>query len=517
LLLLTLLAAGACHKTATTMATTTTTGRGGNGAGGGAAPIPAPVFPLTSSANGRTFVDQNGVPFPILGEAAFTILSMPSLADATAYLDARAAAGFNTIFAEILTRNGTNAPKSALGDLPFTGKAGGGSYDGTQGTADLSTPNDAYFAYASRIIDLAAARGMAVVLYQLPWGYGGSSWWPDLVNAANSQAVAKGFGQYLAAGHGAFGGLKSKSNILWVIGSDMGQSSSPAPTTEGESRALAIAQGLAAGGATQLVTGDWNATSLATDEPAFAPYMQANGVYTYGGVFPSTAKDQRTYLASRAGYAYVPVAATQGPAGASKVPGAIPTFLKETSYEHSPFSPGDPASVRKCQYWSWLSGCTAGLIYGDEKVWPFASGTWMNALNDGSGQDMARMIGLIRAVAWQRLVPSGLGGMRRLVTSANGADASAGDSYVAASQSDDGKVLIAYLPPTGSGAQSLTIDLRSMAGPARARWWDPASATFTNVGQGQYSFAPSASAQSFTSPGNNAGGANDWVLVLDAQ
>ena len=513
-------AVGGNNGTAGTGAGGSNTGSGGNGAAGnpGVGGVQGAVaFPLTASTNGRYLVDQNGVPFPILGDTSFTIISKPSLATATTYLNQRAAAGFNTIFVDLTTRNGTNAPRSALGDLPFTKAVGGGAYDGTKGTADFSTPNDAYFTYASQIIDLAAAHGMLVVLYALNWGYNGNSWWTDLIDTPNTQAVCLAYGMYLANGHGTFGGLKGKKNIIWIEGSDMGQSSSVKPTTEGEARALKIMQGLQMGGALQLQTGDWNATSISTDEPVFTPFMQVNGVYTYGGTYPSQVYDQHTYLASRLGYNFAPTVATQGPPGATAHPAAIPTFLKETSYEHSPFSPGDPTSVRKCEWWAFLSGCNAGLLYGDENVWPFVDGTWQSAMNDVSGQDMTRMNAFIRGIPWQLLVPSELAGTRRLVTSANGAQSPVSDTYVAAAISSDGKVLVAYAPPTGTGTQGLTVDLRSMAGNSRARWWNPTTAAYTDITGGAYSMANTNAAQSFTTPGANGGGSNDWILVVDTQ
>jgi hypothetical protein len=475
------------------------------------------VFPLVPSSNGRYLVDQTGQPFPILGDTAFPIISKPTIATATTYLDMRRADGFNTIFVDLTTRNGSNAPKSALGDLPFTAKAGGGAYDGTKGTADFSTPNDAYFAYASQIVDLAAARGMLVVLYVINWGYNGGSWWGDITNSANTQTVCQGYGTYLANGHGTFGGFKGKKNILWINGSDYGQSSTTKPTAEGEARALKIMQALQAAGATQLMTGDWNATSLATDEPVFTPYMQVNGVYTYGGTYPQQVYDQHTYLESRLGYTFVPTVGTQAPSGSTAVPPAIPTFLKETSYEHSPFSPGDPTSVRKCEWWAILSGCTAGLLYGDENVWPFVDGTWQTAMSDTSALDMRQIITFIGGIAWQSLVPSELGGMRRLVTSSNGTQSGATDTYVAAAATSDGKLLVAYVPPASTAGQSLTVDLRSMAGSARARWWDPTNGAYSDITAGAYTLANTQSAQAFTTPGANAAGANDWVLVVDVK
>jgi hypothetical protein len=118
---------------------------------------------------------------------------------------------------------------------------------------------------------------------------------------------------------------------------------------------------------------------------------------------------------------------------------------------------------------------------------------------------------LFQSFAWWKLVPSELSSMRRLITSASGSQDDSPDNYVAAAQASDGSFLFAYVPPTSAGgSQSLTVDLRSMAGTARARWWDPTSGDFTAIA----SF-PNTSTQTLNTPGNNASGDNDWLLILD--
>ena len=130
---------------------------------------------------------------------------------------------------------------------------------------------------------------------------------------------------------------------------------------------------------------------------------------------------------------------------------------------------------------------------------------------------MQRLAALYASFAWWKLVPSELSGMRLLVTSANGNQASAGGNYVAAAQADDGSFLWAYVPPTGGGAQNLTVDLRSLRGNARARFWDPTNGNYTDASAGAYSLPNSTAAQAFATPGANSAGDNDWILVLDTQ
>jgi hypothetical protein len=144
---------------------------------------------------------------------------------------------------------------------------------------------------------------------------------------------------------------------------------------------------------------------------------------------------------------------------------------------------------------------------GNGFVWPFNTGVWQDHLNTQGAQDMARLNAFIRSIAWQNLVPSGLGGMKTLVT-AGGSTPSASD-YVAASATPDGTLLVAYVPPAHSG--SITIDMTAMSKPAQARWFNPTSGAYAQIGTG----IPNTGSFVFDPPGNNGSGFSDWVLVLD--
>src|SRR5262249_48572627 len=287
------------------------------------------------------------------------------------------------------------------------------------------------------------AHGMLVTLAYPYLGIGGGTegWWLDLTNGVNTSAVCFGFGQYLANGHGIFSGFKGKQNILWVVGGGQTPPRSPAPAS-GESRPLAILQGLQSAGALQMQTGDWNAPTLATDEQRFAPFMNVNAVYVY--------EKGHTYGESRLGYLHSPT---------------LPAYLKETGYEGENFIPGDTPSVRKYWWWAILSGCTTGGLYGHRDIWnftktnppetvswepgfPFGPYTdWSVSVNAPGAFDMSRVAALISTIEWWKLVPSELTGMKKIVTSANGTQG--GDDYVAAAADPGGTLLLAYAPPAG--------------------------------------------------------------------
>jgi hypothetical protein len=257
------------------------------------------------------------------------------------------------------------------------------------------------------------------------------------------------------------------------------------------------------------MTGDWGipgvGQGLATVQDGFRTYMDLESVYAYenNGDIVAT---------SRAGFSYVPSAAS----GDGRALPALPAYMKETGYEGESNPSGTAAAVRKYGWTAILNGCTAGYWYGHRDVWDFAFATsgyggsglfppyapWTTSVNSAGAQDVARFAALWSTLEWWKLVPSGTAAPfigRNLVTSGT----------ATAAQASDGTLLVAYVPSTGSGTQTFTVDPRSMAGTARARWWNPKTGAFTDAGS-----VPSTATRSFTTPGSNGDG-NDWLLLLD--
>ena len=98
--------------------------------------VTTPVFPLMVSRNNRYLVDQNSVPFLIVGDAPQTLIANLSQTEADAYMTNRQRYGINMLWINILCNysDGCNQDATTFdGIAPFT----------TQG--DLATPNPAYF------------------------------------------------------------------------------------------------------------------------------------------------------------------------------------------------------------------------------------------------------------------------------------------------------------------------------------------------------------------------------------
>jgi hypothetical protein len=440
------------------------------------------AYPLKVSANGRYLIDQNNKPFRIQGDSAQSLIANLTHAEAEDYLSDRQAKGFNTVNINLLEHKfAVDAPANRNGDAPFT----------TPG--DFSTPNDAYFSFADSMIDLAASKGLLVSLAAMYLGFkgGDEGWWTTLTSPANSQAVCYKLGVYIGNRY------KDRKNILWVIGGDY----FPPGGSEGEARLHKFMEGIKAAGAGQLWAGDWDAPCLSTDERAFASFMDVNAVYTYG----DARHRGTTYVLARSAYDYSP---------------PHPAYLKETGYEDENLVPGDRASVRRYEYWAILGGSTAGGFFGNRDIWEFAThtwwsgfayghGPWQKALDSPGALDMMRLGQLFDSVPWYSLIPSESVGTGKLVIDCEGTYKQL--DYVTAAVAADRKVLLAYVPPTAKASRTISIDMAALAGPARARWFDPTAGMFIEIPNGPFRNQGSGR---FSTPGKNSGGATDWILVL---
>ena len=421
-----------------------------------------PAFPLSPSATGRFLVDARGVPFRIQGEAAWSLIANLTSAEVDAYLDDRRRRGFNTLVVNLIEHKyAQGAPRNRKGAAPFR----------TPG--DLSQPNDAYFDFAAAVLARARDRGFLVLLVPAYLGYGcppnvapGNEGWSAEM-AQSSPEACLSYGRYIGRR------LASLDNLVWVAGGDC------LPQGPLEKCSLGVLEGIRESGSQRPWTGHWSPNTLSLDEPAFAPAMQLDAVYQYRTPYP----------ACRRAWAREP---------------PMPAFLIESGYENEKVQDSSPPS-RKYLYWASLA-CTAGLVSGNRPIWLFDRG-WQAALDSPGSHEMELLGRLLDTLPWTELLPSGLGGMRELVTSGRGLPGTADE--VAAAATADGTALLAYLPPTGREARSVVVDVTVLSGPATARWFNPATGGFVPIGP-----VPNTSPRLFTTPGDNGSGLNDWMLVV---
>jgi hypothetical protein len=449
---------------------------------------PDPAFPLAISGNGRYLVSAQGKPWRLQSEFAWLLSSKATPADIDTYLADRKAKGFNAFTVLNLVRPGGTYgwPDGNVNkDTPFLVEN------------DFSQPNDKYFDYVDMLIDKAAAQGFAVLMFYTYAGYNGGNegWFEVVAQSQNTKAVCYNFGRYLA------NRWKDKPNLILMAGGDFTM-----PAGETRDRMHEIHRGLREGGCKQPGGSEWNGPdSLVTDQAGYTYGVQSTSdlnLNSWYGQGPDI--NGRVYETADRAWSNSPI---------------LPSYMEESMQGYGKYVPLDSSrpSIRKYQNWAVLAGGTAGSNWGMfELANQFVDGQWQAQLNDIMVQDQAKAFGFYATIPWWLMRPSGTKSDyagRNLIVSTNIRD----DSFIAASLASDGSTLIAYVPPTGIRPTTFQVDLRSMAGSSRARWWNPTNGNLADITQGKYTLSAAQSAQPFTTPGDNGTGTNDWMLALDAR
>lgn len=428
------------------------------------------VFPVKLSPhNPRLLVDQRNAPFLLVGDAAHSLMANVSEADASFYLSNRARNGFNSLWVQLLCVpycGGRTNGCLLNGIWPFTNSLSNGEFD-------LSTPNEAYFAHVDTIIRMAATNGIQIMLDPLDTG--------ALVPTAldNGPAKCRAFGRYLGSRY------KSFPNLVWLNGNDF-QSWQNATNDE---VITAIALGIKDRDPKHLQTVELNfQKSSSLDDPNWREIAGVNLAYTY---YPTYAEVLHAYQQSS----------------------NAPVILGEEHYEFESVGQevaemGAPSVLRRQEYWAMLSGAV-GQIYGNGYTWPFTNG-WKEHLDSPGVAQLKLGNALFMAHDWWKLIPDA---KHTFVTSGLGSYSASGkvsaNFYVTAAVTEDGTCGITYLPQGGT----VTINLASLSGPVTAKWYDPENGTYHAIEGSPF---PNAGTRGFTSPGNNSGGDDDWVMVLSA-
>lgn len=455
-----------------------------------------PPFPLHSAANGRYLVDRNGAPFLMIGDSPHSLIVSLDTADEAAYLVNRGTNGFNSLWIELLCDSytggsGTEEPPglrerlrawlkdSSVGqpnyghdinnNNPFTNTLDGGYYD-------LTTPNPAYWSHVDWLVRTAATNGLQCVFTPLDQG----GW--TKTSLANGTNGCYQYGRFLGNHY------KSYPNIFWNMGNDMQDWS----TATNDAVILAIADGIKSADTNHPMTIELNymvSDSLA--DPNWAREVSVDGIYTY----------YMPYAESLVGY---------------NRPNYVPCLFLEGNYEfenNNRVQPPSPLVLRLQEYLSLLSGCLAGHMYGNHYTWTITS-DWQSHLNTTGIVQLGYFKNFFTSVSWFNLVPDR---SHKLVTSGYGTFDTGNDfvltanDYVTAAQSPDGTLGVVYCPKN----ITLTLCLTNFAGPVTAKWYDPAAGTYTPVAGSP--FANTIVATKVTTPGNNAAGDPDWVMLLKAK
>lgn len=441
----------------------------------------ASPFPVRISANGHHLVDAAGKPFLLHGDTAWTLIVQLTKEEAEEYLAHRRQQGFNAILVSLGESDFRNNPtKNKYSDSMFTTPR------------DLSTPNETFFAHADWVIQKAAEKGILVVLNPCYTAGGGAG-------EGLAQAVVDG-GPTKCRNYGRYIGNRYKdyTNIIWQAMGD----ASPAPGSALEQNWLEILLGIKEFAPSHHWTAHFSRFTTALDQAAFAPHMTIDNAYGAN----------RTYIQTMRAYNRA---------------NPKPTFLNEANYEgtgvphYASAANESPQMMRAQAYWTLLSGAT-GHIFGNHSVWAFGhpayigrytdSADWRAGLDSLGAREMGHVKRLFEGRAWFDLIPDQ---DHSVVTTGYGTfgtdDRTAGGDYVTAARTSDGSLVMAYVPSTGTGSRTITVDLTRLSGPAAATWYNPTEGTYTAITGSPFANRGS---RDFTTPGDNGTGANDWVLVI---
>ena len=422
-----------------------------------------PAYPLKVSGNRRYLVDQNNAPFLVAGESPQALMVNLSEDEAEMFFANRQGHGFNTVWINLVCKPYTGGRPDAStydGILPFTTPD------------DLATPNPAYFERCDSMLRLAAKHGMLVMLDPLETG--------DFlkVMVKNGPVKCREFGRYLGGRYQGF------DNLLWFNGNDYQKWREPA----NDAAATAVALGIKEKDPRHLQTIELDyEVSGSLDDPNWAPIIDLCASYTYYPVYAQVLKDY-----NRSNF--------------------MPVCMIESDYEFE--RDCTPATLRRQEYWSNLSGAT-GQLYGNGYTWPFKAG-WKTRLDTPGAIQMAYVKQLFEARAWFDLVPDQT---HKLVTSGYGTfDGTATEGnhftmtsdYVTAGRTPDGHLAMAYMPTF----RPITVDLKQLRGPVTAQWYDPSCGRYSAIEGSPFAKVDK---HVFIPPRHNADGDDDWILVLESE
>jgi hypothetical protein len=421
-----------------------------------------PAYPLKVGPTHRYLVDQRNVPFMIVGDSPQAMTVNLSPEDAEKFMANRRAAGYNSLWVNLLCIVCTSQTD---------GRANGATFDGIapfHTPGDLSTPNELYFARVDHMIRVADEYGMVLFLDPIET----VGWLQVLRN----NGIRKSFNYGLFLGK-RYGKLR---NIIWLHGNDF-QSLPDRFDTE---LVQAVARGIKAAGSKQLQTVELiYPLRSSLDDESWRPFINLDAVYTYAPTYAELLKEYNR-------------------------PSFLPTFMIEANYEfESCCYPTDLQTLRRQEYWTMLSGAS-GQLYGNKYTWQFLD-DWQDHLDTPGSRQMMLAAQFFASKPWFRLVPDQ---QHAVIKAGNGTFASEGtindNDYVTAARTPDGKLAIAYIPD----GHTITVDMAKLSARVSARWYDPSNGTSTAISA---SPLPTQGTRQFTPPGENGDGDGDWVLILE--
>ena len=417
----------------------------------GSAPLVAGV-----SDDGRYLVDEAGDPLLLRAEAIWSAMQTLTPPEIDEHLELRASQGFNAVIMHPFPWSGvtTDSRHTIDGLEPF---------DETVANLD-----EEYWQRFDAVLATANRLGITVFIAPIgmTWGFEENGYDYD-------ETLAGQLGEALGARYA------STPGIVWMLGMDYDE----VDWDTYDEMMMSFVDGLRAGGDDHLATVHLFNHSTSHDNRTWRGVSQIELAYTY----------QPTYVTVLRAYSY----------------DTGPVVLIEGNYEDENNEGGPETTdetLRRQTLWTLTSG-GVGISYGQRHVWQFIE-PWQDMRVTDAIDEQAVAVDLFRSVPWWTLVPDADG---TFLTAGQGEDVTTGtqeggfadvleSDRATAAIADDGSLAVVYVPT----ARTITLDVSRLADGVRAVWVDPVS------GERQ----DAALAETFTTPGENAGGDEDWVLLL---
>ncbi|RLD09530.1 MAG: hypothetical protein DRI44_08300 [Chlamydiae bacterium] len=450
---------------------------------------------LQASTNGRFIVKADGAPFYPQSDWGTELLWKLNLTDATSYLTARKAQGFNMITAYAVDSGGDNPDYTSVninGDAPFELTVGG-DYDGRW---NILAPVEAYWTAVDAIIDAADAQGLYINLLPLPAKnlLLGSYRVMPRGDDANAYAYGNWIGQRYAG----------KTNIIWSLGGGAPQND----WFDISSQINAMAKGIADGvnGVTNNLSGatDYSTTLMTYDTERWTHsssywfnnegWLDFNSLHEVPGREGKPEYNQVTEITGD--YALTPVK---------------PTWLLGSVVEgNHDFTDWQS----RFQVYQTVFAGGFGSSYGNRNVGSFDTG-WDTNMNSAGALDMKFITDLMTTSAsnYQFLtrVPD-----QSLIVGDTGSISGSGyyqdySDIIQATRTEDGKYAMIYC----ANGRDITVNMSKLAnGTVSANWYNPRTGDWTVATNNLPSGLGTANV-TFNTPGETSDYGNDWVLVLD--
>jgi len=464
---------------------------------------PDPAWPLRVAASGRHLEDALGRPYRLdldsgwFAPTEFWLEDPASAAEWAAYLDDRQAKGFTGVLMMGMVNTKYNAYASHIqaghyDHLPAN-RISGVAPLAVPG--DFSTPVPAYWENVRALIAAARDRGMVVLLAYQYLGYPttGEGWRVELESELNSVASQRAFGTWLVEL------LAECPNTLWYPWGD----DNP-PPGEVSRRVRASIEAIRAAQPHGLFAAELHAPDdTIAENPDADELLDMNSFYGFG-----PGQKGAVWKTARKAWAHRPVR---------------PAWVCEPQYEAAEIGgSGSAADVREAEWFAVVDGGTAGQVYGAVGIYNFpmiatpAGPPWREVAQYPGARQAAVQFAFWADLPWWAFVPSGaeepfLG--IELVVRGQDDGSHDGRRHIAAAGTPDGRHVVAYIPGRDA-VREFALDLGALPGPARAEWVDPVSGARADARADAGAVA--AGIATFATPGANADGATDWVLLVRA-